>query len=107
MQPLVIRAGVRFTAGKASAARGKAYTMGDHSHGHDPGREHGGGQAGHSHGVSADADRRWLGIALGLITVFMAGEGGVGVVAPSPAPVSGPAPILTDPGSIAFAPAPP
>src|SRR3954467_10402687 len=103
MQPLVIRAGVRFTAGKASAARGKAYTMGDHSHGHDPGREHGGGHAGHSHGVSADADRRWLGIALGLITVFMAGEVVVGIVAQSLALISDAAHMLTDAVSIVFA----
>ena len=34
-----------------------------HSHGED--------HAGHSHGVSADADRRWLAIALLLILSFM------------------------------------
>lgn len=104
MQSLVIRVCVRFTAGKASAARGKAYTMGEDTHEHDPGHEHGGGgHAGHSHGVSADADRRWLGIALGLITVFMAGEVVVGIAAQSLALISDAAHMLTDAVSIVLA----
>ncbi|WKX07468.1 cation diffusion facilitator family transporter [Streptomyces sp. NL15-2K] len=78
--------------------------MGDHTHVHGPGREHGGGgHAGHSHGVSADADRRWLGIALGLITVFMAGEVVIGIVAQSLALISDAAHMLTDAVSIVLA----
>lgn len=72
--------------------------MSDHGHGHEPG-----GHAGHSHGVSADADRRWLGIALALITVFMAGEVVVGVVAGSLALISDAAHMLTDAVSIVLA----
>jgi cobalt-zinc-cadmium efflux system protein len=42
---------------------------GHDDHGHDDHR-HGG----HAHGVSADADARYLAVALGLIATFMAGE---------------------------------
>ncbi|MFI6247225.1 cation diffusion facilitator family transporter [Streptomyces sp. NPDC051016] len=81
--------------------------MGDHDHGHDHGHGHGesghGGHAGHSHGVSADADRRWLAIALTLITVFMAAEVVVGVVAGSLALISDAAHMLTDAASIVLA----
>ncbi|WP_406121671.1 cation diffusion facilitator family transporter [Streptomyces canus] len=80
--------------------------MGDHTHGHGHGHGHehaGGGHAGHSHGVSADADRRWLGIAFGLITVFMAGEVVIGIVAQSLALISDAAHMLTDAVSIVFA----
>jgi cobalt-zinc-cadmium efflux system protein len=57
-----------------------------HSHGHD----------GHSHGVSADADRGKLGIALGLIVGFMAVEVTVGILASSLALLSDAAHMLTD-----------
>ncbi|MFJ8490439.1 cation diffusion facilitator family transporter [Streptomyces sp. NPDC094038] len=83
--------------------------MGDHDHGHDhgsQGHDHGhgaGGHAGHSHGVSADADRRWLAIALTLITVFMAAEVVVGVIAGSLALISDAAHMLTDAASIVLA----
>ncbi|MCW2721472.1 MAG: putative cation efflux system protein [Pseudonocardia sp.] len=53
--------------------------------------------------MSADADRRWLGIALALITVFMAGEVVVGVVASSLALISDAAHMLTDAASIVLA----
>lgn len=68
------------------------------------GHEHGpGGRSGHSHGVAADADRRWLGAALGLIAVFMVAEVTVGVVAGSLALISDAAHMLTDAASIVLA----
>ncbi|GAA5185758.1 cation diffusion facilitator family transporter [Rugosimonospora acidiphila] len=74
----------------------------DHEHGHD--HEHGGsGHDGHSHGVSADADRRWLSLALGLIACYMAGEVVVGFVAGSLALLSDAAHMLTDAGAIVLA----
>ncbi|HTK28743.1 MAG TPA: cation diffusion facilitator family transporter [Vicinamibacterales bacterium] len=60
-----------------------------HTHGHD---HHGG----HSHAVSADADRRYLTIALGLIVGFMACEVVVGIVAHSLALLSDAGHMLTD-----------
>ncbi|WP_353946577.1 cation diffusion facilitator family transporter [Streptomyces sp. HUAS MG91] len=66
--------------------------------------DHGGhGHAGHGHGVSADADRRWLAIALTLITGFMAVEIVIGVVARSLALISDAAHMLTDAASIVLA----
>ncbi|MCP3754340.1 cation diffusion facilitator family transporter [Streptomyces sp. TBY4] len=61
------------------------------------------GHAGHSHGVAADADRRWLGIALGLITGFMAIEVVIGILAHSLALISDAAHMLTDAVSIVLA----
>lgn len=83
----------------------------EHGHGHGPGRGgdhdgdrgHGHGHAGHSHGVAADADRRWLAIALGLIGAFMAAEVVVGVMAHSLALISDAAHMLTDAVSIVLA----
>ncbi|MFF4959263.1 cation diffusion facilitator family transporter [Streptomyces sp. NPDC001222] len=72
--------------------------MSDHGHAHGPG-----GHAGHSHGVSADADRRWLAAALSLITVFMAAEVVVGFLAGSLALLSDAAHMLTDAASIVLA----
>ncbi|MFE9648342.1 cation diffusion facilitator family transporter [Streptomyces sp. NPDC006365] len=78
--------------------------MSDHGHEHGPKQEHGaGGHAGHSHGVSADADRRWLGIALTLITAFMAIEVVIGIIAQSLALISDAAHMLTDAVSIVLA----
>ncbi|WP_225850497.1 cation diffusion facilitator family transporter [Streptomyces sp. HPF1205] len=71
----------------------------DGAHGHG----HGGGHAGHSHGVAADADRRWLVIALALITAFMAGEVAAGFLAHSLALLSDAAHMLTDAASIVLA----
>jgi cobalt-zinc-cadmium efflux system protein len=56
--------------------------------------------AGHTHGVSADADVRKLGIALSLIVGFMAFELVVGLVAHSLALLSDAAHMLTDAGAI-------
>lgn len=61
------------------------------------------GHAGHSHGVSADADRRWLAIALTLITTFMAAEVVIGILAQSLALISDAAHMLTDAVSIVLA----
>jgi cobalt-zinc-cadmium efflux system protein len=69
-------------------------------HGHGRGAE---GDQGHGHGLVANADRRWLGIALGLIVAFMAVELVVGVVAQSLALLSDAAHMLTDASSIVLA----
>lgn len=60
----------------------------------------GGGHAGHSHGVSADADRVKLTIALALIVGFMLFEVVVGAVVHSLALLSDAAHMLTDAGAI-------
>ncbi|MEV0204560.1 cation diffusion facilitator family transporter [Streptomyces sp. NPDC050788] len=76
----------------------------DHGrYGHDDHGHGAGGHAGHAHGVSADADRRWLAIALALITVFMAVEVVVGILAGSLALISDAAHMLTDAASIVLA----
>ena len=54
-------------------------------------------------GASAQTDRRWLGIGLGLIVAFMLVEVVVGVVAQSLALISDAAHMLTDAASIALA----
>jgi cobalt-zinc-cadmium efflux system protein len=68
-----------------------------HSHAH-----HHHGHA-HSHVPAAGADRRWLGIALGLILGFMLVEVAAGVLAGSLALLSDAAHMLTDAGSIGLA----
>ncbi|WP_329181965.1 cation diffusion facilitator family transporter [Streptomyces sp. NBC_01477] len=80
--------------------------MSDHDHDHDhAGRdaEGAGSHSGHAHGVAADADRRWLTIALVLIAVFMCAEVVVGAVAHSLALISDAAHMLTDVASIVLA----
>ena len=57
----------------------------------------------HHHAPAADADRRWLGLALGLILAFMAVEVVAGLLADSLALLSDAAHMLTDAGSIALA----
>jgi cobalt-zinc-cadmium efflux system protein len=57
----------------------------------------------HSHGPPADADRRWLAIALAIIATFMAVEVVVGIIADSLALLSDAAHMLTDAGAIALA----
>jgi cobalt-zinc-cadmium efflux system protein len=59
--------------------------------------------AGHSHAPSADADRRWLTVALALIAGFMGVEIVAGVLAGSLALLSDAAHMLTDAASIALA----
>ncbi|MFB9832386.1 cation diffusion facilitator family transporter [Actinoallomurus acaciae] len=73
------------------------------SHAHDEQDNAGGGHAGHSHGVSADADQRWLAGALTLIVAYMAGEVVVGLIAHSLALLSDAAHMLTDAASIVLA----
>jgi cobalt-zinc-cadmium efflux system protein len=58
---------------------------------------------GHSHAPAPGADRRWLGIALGLILAFMAVEVVAGLLAGSLALLSDAAHMLTDAGSIGLA----
>jgi cobalt-zinc-cadmium efflux system protein len=69
------------------------------------GRGHGGhhhGAAGHAHGVSKDADGRYLTIAFLLIVGFMAFEVVVGILAHSLALLSDAAHMLTDAGALAL-----
>ena len=73
--------------------------MGEHGHDH-AGHTH--GVDGHTHSVSADADGRYLTIALLLIVGFMAFEVVVGIVAHSLALLSDAAHMLTDAGALAL-----
>ncbi len=61
-----------------------------------------GGHGGHDHGVSADADRRWLTLALALIGCFMAVEVVVGLLSGSLALLADAAHMLTDAGALAL-----
>jgi cobalt-zinc-cadmium efflux system protein len=61
------------------------------------------GAHGHGHGVGTGADRRWLGLALGLIVAFMVGEFVVGLLAGSLALISDSAHMLTDAASLVLA----
>jgi cobalt-zinc-cadmium efflux system protein len=72
-------------------------------HGHDGHSRHEHSHDGHSHGVSRDADRRWLAIALSVIAAFMVVEVAVGLLAQSLALVSDAAHMLTDAAAIGFA----
>src|SRR5579862_1073560 len=77
---------------------GHGHDHAGHSHSHSHGHDH----AGHSHGVSADADARYLTIALLLIVGFMALEVVVGILAHSIALLSDAAHMLTDAGALAL-----
>jgi cobalt-zinc-cadmium efflux system protein len=67
----------------------------EHAHGH--------GHAHHHHGPAADADRRWLAVALGVIATFMVVELVAGILANSLALLSDAAHMLTDAGAIGIA----
>lgn len=67
-----------------------------HDHDHGP-------HAGHDHGFDADADRRWIALALGLIVAFMGVEIAVGLIANSLALLSDALHMLTDAAAIALA----
>src|ERR1700758_4405600 len=67
------------------------------SHTHDHGHSH---SHGHAHDVRADADRRYLTIALALILSFMAFEIVVGILGHSLALLSDAAHMLTDAGAL-------
>jgi cobalt-zinc-cadmium efflux system protein len=71
-------------------------------HGHDH-HHHSGGGHDHHHAPSADADLRWLAIALALIAGFMVVEVVGGLLADSLALLSDAAHMLTDAGAIALA----
>jgi cobalt-zinc-cadmium efflux system protein len=79
------------------AARSIERMHGDHGHAH--GLSH----AGHSHAPSAEADRRWLSVALALIAGFMVVEVVAGVLAGSLALLSDAAHMLTDAASLGLA----
>jgi cobalt-zinc-cadmium efflux system protein len=65
--------------------------------------DHDHSQPGHSHAPSADADRRWLTVALALIAGFMGVEVVAGLLAGSLALLSDAAHMLTDAASIGLA----
>ena len=65
--------------------------------------EHAHGHGHHHHGPAADADRRWLAVALGVIAIFMVVELVAGILADSLALLSDAAHMLTDAGAIAVA----
>ena len=71
-------------------------SVGDSAHDHEQGHDHG-------HGVSADANRKWLTLALVLIVGFMAVEVTVGVIAGSLALITDAGHMLTDAASIVLA----
>ena len=72
----------------------------DHDHAHG-GHDH--SHAGHTHAPSADADRRWLTVALALIAGFMVVEVVAGLLAGSLALLSDAAHMLTDAAAIGLA----
>ncbi len=59
------------------------------------------GRGGHAHGANADADQRYLAIALALIVAFMAAEVAVGISAGSLALMADAGHMLTDAGALA------
>src|SRR6266568_587689 len=67
-----------------------------HGHAHD-------GGSGHSHGLGADADRRYLLVALGLLAAFMLAEVIVAVISGSLALLSDAGHMLSDVGAIGAA----
>src|SRR5262249_26210875 len=70
-----------------------------HRHDHDHGHRHHHGHS-HSHDLTADADRRYLSIALVLIVGFMLFEIVVGILAHSLALLSDAGHMLTDAGAL-------
>lgn len=77
-------------------------TTSEHAHTDSSGDDHDhGANGGHSHGVTADADRRYLVIALWLLVVFMIGEIAVAIVSGSLALLSDAGHMLSDVGALA------
>lgn len=70
---------------------------------HSADKAHGGHGHGHGHGLSANADRRWLSIALVLIAGFMIVEFVIGLLAGSLALISDAGHMLTDAASLVLA----
>jgi cobalt-zinc-cadmium efflux system protein len=83
--------------------------MGDTAHDDHPGgaradaRTEAGASHGHSHAMSADADKKWLTLALILIVGFMAAEVVVGIIAGSLALITDAGHMLTDAASLVLA----
>lgn len=77
----------------------------EHDHQHEQGHHHHGEHGGHEHHheISADADGRYLSIALGLIVAFMIAEAVIGFIASSLALISDAGHMLTDAGSLILA----
>jgi cobalt-zinc-cadmium efflux system protein len=71
-----------------------------HDHQHGDSHQHSHDHAGHTHALKADADRRYLTIALALIVGFMSIEIVVGIVAHSLALLSDAGHMLTDAGAL-------
>jgi cobalt-zinc-cadmium efflux system protein len=86
--------------GGRPAASATVRSVAAHDHGHD---EHGGHEHGHDHAIAADADGRWLSVALGLIVAFMGVEIAAGLLSGSLALLSDAAHMLTDAGSLGLA----
>ncbi|WP_436789141.1 cation diffusion facilitator family transporter [Yinghuangia sp. YIM S10712] len=93
-----------------TSATGPEKTPGEHhvhahgdAHGHGHGSHDGHGHGSHSHGVSPDADRRYLTAALVLIGAYMVVEVVVGVIAQSLALITDAGHMLTDAFSIVLA----
>ena len=86
-----------------TAGHDDTHTGHDHDSGH--GNDHGGaaGHGGHSHGVAANADKRYLSGALALIVAFLITEVIVGLIAGSLALISDAGHMLTDAASIVLA----
>jgi cobalt-zinc-cadmium efflux system protein len=78
-----------------------ARTKTAHRHGGESGHDK--HDPAHQHGVSADADRRWLALALALIVAFMVVEVVVGVLAGSLALITDAGHMLTDAAAIVLA----
>jgi cobalt-zinc-cadmium efflux system protein len=101
---------VAFDIGGDRVYARKSMSSSSTGHGHDHDHEHahhdhgsaGGSHGGHSHGISEDADRRYLTIAFVLIVTFMAFEVVVGILAQSLALLSDAAHMLTDAGALAL-----
>ncbi|AEH09590.1 MULTISPECIES: cation diffusion facilitator family transporter [Protofrankia] len=88
-------------AENTGTAHGHGRGSGRHTgHEHDTGH---GRDAGHGHDVAADADRRWLMIALGVILAYLVVEVVVGLLAHSLALLSDAAHMLTDAAAIMLA----
>ena len=85
---------------RAGGHRSATVTGVSHAHAHDGAHDHHGH---HHHAPSADADVRWLGVALALIAGFMVVEIVGGLLASSLALLSDAAHMLTDAGAIGLA----
>jgi cobalt-zinc-cadmium efflux system protein len=67
------------------------------------GYRHGVGHGHHHEALAPNADRRWLGLALGLVVAFMVAEVVAGILADSLALLSDASHMLTDAAAIALA----